>query len=231
FSFYCHADRRALHSFPTRRSSDLRTRQRAGGGAGSLMIGSKAFLDDLRRTIADEPPGDGTSLALNMVRSYKRDLYLEFDVRSSNLLTRAVKTHVSDMLAELRLEILHAGAAAYKQPAVRRVLGGAAENRNGPARAGASARASGARVAGHWKRLGRTEWQVRCNGDSQSPRIQWAGGCCRDLCLSRSIASSSSYYPKHQSDLALPPAARSLVSHSNEVSLPRTRVAPARPRC
>lgn len=83
------------------------------------MIGSKVFLDDLRLTVADAPRGDGTSLALNMFRSYKRDLYLKFDVRPSNLLKRAVKSQVSDVLAELRLEILHVESAACEQPSLR----------------------------------------------------------------------------------------------------------------
>ena len=103
------------------------------------MIGSKAFLNDLRHTIADAPPGDDTSLTLNMIRCYKRDLYLKFNVRSSNLLTWAVKTQVSDVLAELRLEILHVESSAREQPSLRAALAGAAGNRNVPARAGAPA--------------------------------------------------------------------------------------------
>jgi len=83
------------------------------------MIGSKVFFDELRRGIADAPRGDGTSLALNMFRSYKRDLYLKFDVHSSNLLKRAVKTQVSDVLAELRLEILHLESSAHEPPSLR----------------------------------------------------------------------------------------------------------------
>jgi len=83
------------------------------------MGGSKAFIDDLRRTIAAAARGDATSLALNMFRSYKKNLYLEFDVRSSNLLTREVKTQVSDVLADLRLEILHVESTTCEQPLLR----------------------------------------------------------------------------------------------------------------
>jgi len=82
-------------------------------------MSSKAFIEDLRRAIADAPPGGGTSLTLNMIRCYKRDLYLKFDVRSSNLLTWAVKTQVSDVLAELRFEILHVESSAREQPSLR----------------------------------------------------------------------------------------------------------------
>src|SRR5262249_10324017 len=111
----------SLRRITVRAATTLRLSHAAGRwlGAGSLMIGSKVFLDDLRLTVADAPRGDGTSLALNMFRSYKRDLYLKFDVRPSNLLKRAVKSQVSDVLAELRLEILHVESAACEQPSLR----------------------------------------------------------------------------------------------------------------
>ncbi len=77
-------------------------------------------MNRLRRIIADAPD-DGTSLALNMFRSYKRDLYAEFDIRSANRLTRSVKMQVNDALAELRLEVLRAEFEAPEPSPMRTV--------------------------------------------------------------------------------------------------------------
>jgi hypothetical protein len=85
------------------------------------MISSTVFMNRLRRIIADAALEDGTSLAVNMFRSYQRDLYSEFDIRCSNRLTRAVKTQVSDILAELRLEVLRVEFEATESSAIRAI--------------------------------------------------------------------------------------------------------------
>ena len=85
------------------------------------MISSTVFMNRLRRIIADAACEDATSLALNMFRSYKRDLYEEFDIRSANRLTRSVKTQVNDGLAELRLEVLRAEFEAPEPSPMRTI--------------------------------------------------------------------------------------------------------------
>ena len=78
-------------------------------------------MNRLRRIVADATCDDATSLALNMFRSYKRDLYDEFEIRSANRLTRAVKMQVSDVLAELRLEVLRTEFEAAEPSPVRTI--------------------------------------------------------------------------------------------------------------
>jgi hypothetical protein len=83
------------------------------------MINPAVFMGRLRRIIAEAPADEVTSLAANMFRSYKQSLYSEFDIRSANRLTRAVKTRASDVLADLRLEIMHMEFAVPEQSAAR----------------------------------------------------------------------------------------------------------------
>jgi hypothetical protein len=85
------------------------------------MISSAVFMNRLRRIIADAACDDATSRALNMFRSYKRDLYEEFDIRSANRLTRSVKSQVNDLLAELRLEVLRAEFEAPEPSPMRTI--------------------------------------------------------------------------------------------------------------
>src|SRR5262245_25216704 len=83
------------------------------------MISTVVFMSRLRRIIAEADCNDATSHALNMFRSYKRDLYEEFDIRASNRLTGSVKAQVNDLLAELRLEVLRAEFEAPEPSPVR----------------------------------------------------------------------------------------------------------------
>jgi len=83
------------------------------------MISSAVFMNRLRRIIADAPCDDATSLAVNMFRCFKRSLYSNFDIRTANRLTRTVKAQVSDVLADLRLEVMHIEFAAPEQSPVR----------------------------------------------------------------------------------------------------------------
>jgi hypothetical protein len=85
------------------------------------MISSTVFMNRLRRIVADAACDDSTSLALNMFRSYRRDLYDEFEIRSANRLTRSVKTQVNDVLAELRLEVLRAEFEAPEPSPMRTI--------------------------------------------------------------------------------------------------------------
>jgi hypothetical protein len=83
------------------------------------MISPAVFMNRLRRIIAGAPADEVTSLAVNMFRSYKQSLYSEFDIRSANRLTQTVKTHARDVLADLRLEIMHVEFAAPEQSPAR----------------------------------------------------------------------------------------------------------------
>src|SRR5262245_55998308 len=85
------------------------------------MISTVVFMSRLRRIIAEADCNDATSHALNMFRSYKRDLYEEFDIRASNRLTGSVKAQVNDVLAELRLEVLRAEFEADEPSPVRTI--------------------------------------------------------------------------------------------------------------
>jgi hypothetical protein len=85
------------------------------------MISTAIFMSRLRQIIADADCDDATSLALNMFRSYKRDLYEEFEIRSANRLPRTVKAQVNDLLAELRLEVLRAEFEASELSPMRTI--------------------------------------------------------------------------------------------------------------
>jgi len=85
------------------------------------MISTVVFMSRLRRIIAEADCNDATSHALNMFRSYKRDLYEEFDIRASNRLTGSVKAQVNDLLAELRLEVLRAEFEAAEPSPTRTI--------------------------------------------------------------------------------------------------------------
>src|SRR5262249_31348359 len=88
---------------------------------GVAMISTGVFMSRLRRIVADADSDDATSLALNMFRSYKGDLYEEFEIRSANRLPRTVKAQVDDLLAELRLEVLRAEFETSEPSAMRTI--------------------------------------------------------------------------------------------------------------
>jgi len=67
------------------------------------MISAAEFMDRMRHMMADAESGDITSLAVNMFRCFKQSLYAKFEIGPANRLTRAVKAHVNDVLADLRL--------------------------------------------------------------------------------------------------------------------------------
>jgi hypothetical protein len=54
-----------------------------------------------------------------MFRCFKRSLFEEFDIGPTNRLTRAVKAHVNDVLADLRLEVMHVEFSAQENSAVQ----------------------------------------------------------------------------------------------------------------
>src|SRR5438876_7754550 len=85
FFFYCYGDHRNLHSFPTRRSSDL---SRGGDGGQAFSGGARARIDsraggaDWRHRVFDPARGDRKSTRLNS--SHPSISYAVFCLKKKN---------------------------------------------------------------------------------------------------------------------------------------------------
>src|SRR5207249_10735759 len=74
FFFYCSPDPRVLHSFPTRRSSDL-----ASDGFGSRIVGAGDFSGDLQNDVLWQRE-DGTLLVWTRSEEHTSELQSRFDL-------------------------------------------------------------------------------------------------------------------------------------------------------